>query len=288
MGVRPGTRIGEARGGAVRAVTAAAVLSVLLVACDGDGTGEVTETAAADAAVEEEPATESVDDAQATEEAADDPEPIGDAEADAGDGPVDLASAQAELDPWATFDTPPLDVELPDAPGQAILQLGDQRIEMATGQCRGGPVYPIDDTPLEDVRARQGVFRFEGGASEVDGDLGVLWLLTEGVTAEGIEGEVMIRRAYQLNIAVPDLPMPTAVWYQEFPGGRVNEGLEAPNTSFADVPNLAVTRDGLVTAQGTLERSASEFVDPPVEVAFAARCPEEWVAAIDELEAEHR
>ncbi|TVR17308.1 MAG: hypothetical protein EA387_16710 [Nitriliruptor sp.] len=270
-------------------VSAAVLVAALLAACDGDGAIEGAEGPSDDAAAGEEVAAEPV-----AEDHDDDQEAAGDAagtedpdEAGPGDGPLDLASAQAELDPWATFDSPPLSVELPTAPGEAILQLGDQRIEMVTGQCRGGPVYPIDDASVEDARAVQGVFRFDGGASEVDGDLGVLLLLTEGVTAEGIEGEVMIRRAYQFDILVPD-GLPTGIRYQEFPGGRVSGGLEAPNTSFADVPNIAITRDGLVTAQGTVERSTSAFVDAPVEVSFAARCPVEWVAAIDELEAERR
>jgi hypothetical protein len=284
MGWQRGAWTARARQGPL---VATVILAVFLAACGGS-TDDAEEPAADDSPEEgeEEVPAEPVDDEQESEG---EEEAAADQEASADDGPVDLASAQAELDPWAVFDAPPRDVEVPDAPGQAILQIGDQRIEMATGQCRGGPVYPVGDEPLEDARAAVGVFRFEGGASEPDGDVGVLWLLTEGVTAEGIEGEVMIRRASSLEIIVPDPDvLPATIRYQEFPDGRVNEGLEAPNTSFADAPILAVSRDGVVMAQGTVERSASEFIDAPVEVSFAARCSAEWVEAIDELEAEYR
>lgn len=214
-----------------------------------------------------------------------DPDP-GDGATDAAGGePADLRSLQAQLDPWAPFGDPPLEVEVPSEVGQAVLFLGDERIEMVTGQCRGGPVIPLGDEPVEDAREMRGVFRFEGGAQDPDSGIGVLFLLTEGTTAEGFDDQVIIRRTHQLDIAFPDLPIPTSIRYLEFPDGSVLDGIEAPNTSWAAGPTIAVTRDGLVTARGTVDRSAAEAITPPIEVAFAARCSEEWVAAMDEVEA---
>lgn len=262
----------------------------MLAACGGDGSTEtVEEPSAPDTVAEEEAAAEPVDLEATEDDDAGAEEQDDSADADPGDGPVDLASAQAELDPWGPFDDPPFDVELPGAPGEAILQLGDQRIEMVTGQCRGGPVYSIMGDPIEASRAAEGVFSFIGGASEGNDldDLGVLFVLTEGTSGEGFDDEVMIRRAQRLEIIVPDM-LPTQIRYLEFLDGSSLDGMETPNTTWAEAPSVRLTRDGLVTAEGTVLRSQSEFVDAPVEVAFAARCSEEWVASIDELEAEHR
>jgi hypothetical protein len=206
----------------------------------------------------------------------------------AGEGPADLASGQAQIDPWGAFDEPPFDVEVPTGVGEAILVLGDQRIELETGQCRGGPVYAFADGTVEEARAAQGVFRFEGGARDPDTDLGVLFLVGEGTTAEGFDDQVMVRRRHQFDIAFPSLPIPTSIQYLAFPDGSVLEGLEGPNTSWAQAPAVAVSRDGLVTAQGTVDRSAAEEIEAPVEVTFAARCPQGWIDAIDELEASER
>lgn len=284
-----GVRRGWWSGGTVdaRVLLAAAVVAAVLSACGGDGAGESTAQAVDDTPVDAEPAGEEpAGEEPAGEEPADE-EP---AEVQAGgDEPVDLASAQAELDPWGPFDESPFDVEIPANPGEAILQIGDQRIEMATGQCRGGPVYEIMGEPIEASRAAEGVFSFIGGAGQPDGDWGALFVLTEGTSAEGFDDEVMIRQTHRLEIMVPDPEvLPTIIRHLQFLDGSAMEGMETPNTSWADTPTVRITRDGLVTAQGTVVRSASEFIDPPVEVGFAARCSQEWVDALDELEAEFR
>ena len=279
-----------------RSMAALAVAALLVTACDDDLLDSVTGMVTGQGEAADPEATEAADTTEV-----DEPEPASDdAAGDAGeagaaeeepaaqDGPADLASAQAELDPWAVFDEEPFDVELPGL-GEAILQLGDQRIEMVTGQCRGGPVYSIMGDPIEASRAAEGVFSFIGGASEGNDldDLGVLFVLTEGTSGEGFDDEVMIRRAQRLEIIVPDM-LPTQIRYLEFLDGSSLDGIETPNTTWAEAPSVRLTRDGLVTAEGTVLRSQSEFVDAPAEVAFAARCSEEWVASIDELEAEHR